>query len=156
MAMLDCLNLCGPTDPSTDRGASFTDRGARFTNAPPPPSIFDDAATMICAALSVYVFADLRELARDSKTSISLDDFTPPMNLAAVMQAIETNKEALKESMSPTAYEEVEEMSRTMVHLHSAKNGGIMNAILEKNEDSQLVEFVDIECEYEPSICMRS
>eukprot|EP00555_Chaetoceros_dichaeta_P014941 CAMPEP_0198256354 /NCGR_PEP_ID=MMETSP1447-20131203/6289_1 /TAXON_ID=420782 /ORGANISM="Chaetoceros dichaeta, Strain CCMP1751" /LENGTH=538 /DNA_ID=CAMNT_0043942983 /DNA_START=79 /DNA_END=1695 /DNA_ORIENTATION=+ len=145
MAMLDCLNICGPTESFTDRES--TDRGASFTNAPPPPSIFDDAATMICAALSVYVFADLRELARDSKTGISLEDFTPPMTLVEVMQSIETNKEALKESMSPAAYEEMEEMSRTMVQLHSIKNGGIMNAILGKSEESLLVEFVDIEAQ---------
>lgn len=116
-----------------------------MTQAPLSPSVFDDATTMISAALSVYVFADLRALARDSETRISLEDFNLPMNLGEVMQAIETNKEALRESMSPRAYAEVEEMCRTLAQLHGNKNGGMMSAIFGKSEESQLVEFVDIE-----------
>jgi len=141
MSFFDCLNVCGPKDTPKE---SSTSRGI-LTKAPPPTSIFDDAMVMVSAALSVYIFADLRALARDDKSSLSMEDFEPPMDIEKMTLAIEANKEALKSSMTPVAYDEVESMSRALALMHGNKNGGIMSAIFGKIEGTQLVEFVDIE-----------
>jgi len=110
-----------------------------------PPSIYDDATSMISVASSVYIFATLRETVRDDRSSLSLVDFEPPMTTREIILAIKANKEALKDSMCPKKYNKLELMSQSLAQRYGKINGGMMDAALEKSEESQLVEFVDTE-----------
>ena len=77
MTSFSFLDVCGSQAPIT----SSKSRRTSFAQTHPSPSVFDDSLSMISAALSIYVFADLRELARGSDTSLSFEEFEPPMDV---------------------------------------------------------------------------
>ena len=67
--------------------------------APTPsrPSVHNEAMEMLTGALVIYLFADVRELAREEDSSLSLHDLDPPLTSATVLEHVQSNDEALKE-----------------------------------------------------------
>mmetsp|Transcript_18383 Transcript_18383/g.28385 ORF Transcript_18383/g.28385 Transcript_18383/m.28385 type:complete len:465 (-) Transcript_18383:406-1800(-) len=60
------------------------------------PSVFEETIEMLTGALLIYVFADLREMARGGELSTPISDFEPPILIDNVVKSISNNKEALE------------------------------------------------------------
>jgi len=66
---------------------------------PKPKSIYQEALEMVAGALVIYVFADIRELAKEGKLegTMSLDDLQAPLTAEQTLAIIMANKEKLEE-----------------------------------------------------------
>ena len=116
------------------------------------PLVYDDAMAMITSASSVYIFAELREMARSSKTNISFGTFEPPLSLKQMIILIEENKKELKKYMTPIQYNYVDSMSRGLALSISANTNNqvrdMRSAMIRRCDEVGLVEFGDIKGEY--------
>ena len=102
-------------------------------------SVYDEAMEMLAAALIIYIFADLRDLARATEASVKIEDLEPPMATDKMLENIKINKEAL---MASCEYNDLEERLVTLEHLRVNMIGPVGN-MFAQNMSSQLVKFVD-------------
>ena len=105
----------------------------------PQPPVHQEVTIMLSGALTIYLVADLRDLARAGKATVTLEDLEPPISIHKVLGIIKENKEALKES---GAYVDIEERLTALENLKLHNNFGIMNTLL--RETVRVVEFVDV------------
>jgi len=141
MQVTDLFKICGPKEKTTSKS-----RGFSFVNSSPPePSVYDEAMAMLSAALTIYIFADLRDLARGGAASFSLEESEAPLGAEKMIEMIKANKEAL---MASGSYDDLESRLRTLARLHGEQEKkGILDTVLGKNggKEAQLVEFVDVD-----------
>ncbi len=92
--------------------------------------------------MTIYLVADLRNLARSGKASVSLKDLEAPIEVEKVLDAIRANKDTLIESGD---YPELESRLEILEKMHN-NYPKFMVMLLGKKGKTQLVEFVDETC----------
>lgn len=92
--------------------------------------------------MTIYLVADLRDLARSGKTSIHLKDLEAPINIETLMDSIQSNKDALIDSGD---YPDLESRLLTLEKLHNL-SGGVFSWFLADAMKTKLVDFVDTDC----------
>jgi hypothetical protein len=90
------------------------------------PSVYEEAMEMLAGALIIYVFADMREMARqrdlDQDRSVStapplhISDLEPPISLEAMVNKIQENAHALAERAI-----DHEDLKKRLEALHSIR-----------------------------------
>ena len=95
---------------------------------------------MLSGALTIYLVADLRDLARKGKATVGLEELEAPVDLDKVLAILEENKDALKES---GAYEQIEERLAALKNLKLHNPYGILNTLVGQIAKARVVEFVD-------------
>ncbi len=110
------------------------------------PTLYHEVIIMLSGALTIYLVADLRDLARSGKASIGVEELEAPVDLDRVLALIKDNKEALKAS---GAYDEIEERLAALDNLKLHNSNGVLNALLGQLGKASVVEFVDINAKEE-------
>lgn len=104
------------------------------------PTLYQEVSIMLSGALTIYLVADLRDLARQGKATVGLEELEAPVDLDKVLAILEQNKDALKAS---GAYEEIEERLAALKKLKLHNPNGILNALVGQIAKARVVEFVD-------------
>ncbi len=96
------------------------------------PSVYEEAMEMLAGALIIYVFADMREMARQrdvdkdrSMTSappLNISDLEPPISLEFMVNKIQENAQALAERAI-----DHEDLKKRLETLHSIRLAAIAN-----------------------------
>eukprot|EP00980_Cylindrotheca_fusiformis_P013147 scaffold3315_cov98-Cylindrotheca_fusiformis.AAC.1 len=93
-------------------------------------SIYQEALEMVAGALVIYVFADIRELARDGNAAqfLSLDDLNAPLTAEQTLMIIQANQSKLEEMAINR--KDVEDLLRAIMFIraHQKKEGENANA----------------------------
>jgi len=133
---MDCMffNLCGKPELVNDRSIPFMGK------ALPPPTVYQDAVMMLSGALSIYLVADLRNLARTGKATIPLEDLEGPIEIEKVLSHLKDNVETLKASGD---YEDIEEQLKALESLKLHNSAGVLSNLLGGSRKSTLLEFGD-------------
>ena len=138
--MFDCVNLCGSTSTVTDN----KDRGI-LMSLKQPPSVLQESMEMLSGALTIYVFADLRDLARRGDATVGLEALEPPVSASTVLKALKDNKEIMMQSGN---YEDLENRISALENIFLHQNN-ILGNIMGSNTELELVEFEDTNSENE-------
>eukprot|EP00586_Coscinodiscus_wailesii_P020803 CAMPEP_0172516986 /NCGR_PEP_ID=MMETSP1066-20121228/280710_1 /TAXON_ID=671091 /ORGANISM="Coscinodiscus wailesii, Strain CCMP2513" /LENGTH=150 /DNA_ID=CAMNT_0013298713 /DNA_START=91 /DNA_END=540 /DNA_ORIENTATION=+ len=126
--------------------AEETGKSTRTANATPGnknASVYQESMEMLAGALTMYIFADLRDMARDGLLEgTSLQDLEAPMTSGQMLEAIKRNKDAL---VSSKDYEDLEQRITSLEGLEKGdgKDGGLLSNVFGRNKEAKLVEFVD-------------
>lgn len=112
----------------------------------PHSSLHEEVITMLSAALTIYLVADLRDLARLGKATIDLEALQPPIDILKVLEIIKDNKETLKDS---GAYKDIEERLTALENLKIHNSNAILDIFTGQNGKAKLVEFVDVNAKEE-------
>ncbi|CAJ1938850.1 unnamed protein product [Cylindrotheca closterium] len=84
--------------------------------APKPKSIYQEALEMVAGALVIYIFADIRELAREGKLDgMTIDDLQAPLTAEQTLAIILANKDKLEEMAINN--QDVEDLLKAMKHM---------------------------------------
>ena len=110
------------------------------------PTLYQEVIIMLSGALTTYLVADLRDLARKGKATVPLKDLEAPIDLDKVLQILKDNKEALKASGS---YEEIDERLTALDNLKLHNSNGLINTLMSQLSKATVVEFVDVNAEEE-------
>jgi len=109
-------------------------------------SVYEDATEMLTGSLIIYIFADVREMAREGKLkNTQLSDLEPPMTSDKMIAAIQNNKDALAERAI-----DHEEVANRLLALKQAFHqsrtsslGGLFAAMVLGAPKVRLTHFVD-------------
>lgn len=101
---------------------------------------------MLSGALTIYLVADLRDLARLGKATVDLEALEAPIDIMKVLEILKENKETLKES---GAYEDIEERLTALENLKIHNTNAILDIFASQNGKAKLVEFVDVNAKEE-------
>ncbi len=96
----------------------------------------------LSGALTIYLVADLRNLARSGKASVSLKDLEAPIQVDKVLDAIRANKSTLIESGD---YPELESRLEILDKMYE-NYPKFLAMILGDKMKTAMVEFVDETC----------
>lgn len=110
-------------------------------------SVYEEAVSMLTGALVIYLFADLRDMARKGEILVSLRDLEPPLTAQQVIKIIGGNEQAL----SKRAIDH-ENLKKRLEALNSMKDRGkFLNFFHGTSKESQtiLTHFVDTKAEDE-------
>ena len=132
-----------------------------FAPSPDRPSVHDEALEMLTGSLLIYIFADLRDMARDGIIDQS-DLLQDPIALHQVAKAIENNKEALAERAiehevigekmqalrdihTQQQQQQQQQQAQAPTHLQQVLQGGAVakEAGLKPSKESVLAQFHD-------------
>jgi len=126
-SILDSIPCCG--------GPTVTDLVKKVL---PELNLHEESLVMLSGALTIYLVADLRALARKGKASVGIDALEPPISVNDVLALIKENKTALIESGDYD--DELESRLVAMENLHT-HSGGVFGRLVGKR--TYMVEFVD-------------
>ena len=105
----------------------------------PHLSLYEEVIVMLSGALTVYLVADLRDLARQGKATVDIKDLEPPISLDKILSILKENKTALKEC----AYEDIEERLTALENLRLHNPVAILNTVFGSSGKVRVVEFED-------------
>ena len=105
----------------------------------PAPSLHQEVIVMLSGALTIYIVADLRELARNNKATVPLEELEAPITMEKVLTVFKDNKESLKESGNDGIEERINALENLKVH----NSVGFLGNLFGGNQ-AEVVEFVDI------------
>ena len=127
--------LCGT--PDLGKETKTTSRAFGFGITAAPISVYDEALTMLNGALTIYLVADLRDLARAGKATVELKDLEAPIGTEKVLSVIKDNVDNL---ISSEEYkQDLEGRLHALEALSQHKTGMFGNG----QGSTKLVEFVD-------------
>lgn len=83
---------------------------------PKPKSIYQEALEMVAGALVIYIFADIRELAREGKLEgMTIDDLQAPLSAEQTLAIIMAHKDKLEEAAINS--HEIQDLLKAMKHI---------------------------------------
>jgi len=133
--------LCGA--PNLGKEGENKSRAFGFGSSPPKISVYEEALTMLNGALTIYLVADLRALARAGKATVELKDLEAPIGTDKVLSIIKDNVDNLISS------EELKEDLEGRLHALEALNQRTTGLFGKGQGSTVLVEFVDTNAETE-------
>lgn len=104
----------------------------------PELSLHDESMVMLSGALTIYLVADLRALARKGKATVSIEELQPPITVNKMLELIKENKHNLIDSGDYD--DELEGRIVALENLSRHSNRVLSNFVGKK---TRLVEFVD-------------
>ncbi|GFH44379.1 hypothetical protein CTEN210_00853 [Chaetoceros tenuissimus] len=110
------------------------------SNAIPDLNVHDETMIMLSGALTIYLVADLRELARKSEATVPIEELEPPIQVNKVLDLIKDNKDALIKSSGYD--EELEGRIVALENLTKHLTSNMMSKFVGKA--TNLIEFVDV------------
>lgn len=110
------------------------------------PSLYEEVTIMLSGALTIYLVADLRDLARSGKATVDLKALEPPVAIDKVLGILKDNKKLLEES---GAYPDIEERLTALENLRLHNSNYLINALIGQSEKARVVEFADVNAKTE-------
>lgn len=109
------------------------------------PSIYEEAMEMLTGALIIYIYADVRALAREGElkvTATTIEELEPPMTGEEMLERIKVNGEAL--AKRAIDHSELEKKLADLSLIGGTSQGGsFMNLFKADRQASKLTNFVD-------------
>lgn len=96
---------------------------------------------MLSGALTIYLVADLRDLARKGNATVGLEELEAPIPMQKMMLLLRDNKQALKDSGS---YDDIEEQLNALENLKLHNSNGILGNLMGSSTKMRVAEFVDV------------
>ena len=126
-SFFDNLALCG-----------FSSVNELYKKAIPELNLHDESMVMLSGALTIYMVADLRALARKGKATVGIEELQPPITINKILELIKANTRNLVDSGD---YDnELEGRIAALENLTRHSNSMLSNVVGKK---TRLVEFID-------------
>jgi hypothetical protein len=107
----------------------------------PQLTLHQEVIIMLSGALTIYLVADLRDLARKGNATVGLEELEAPIPMQKMMLLLRDNKQALKDSGS---YDDIEEQLNALENLKLHNSNGILGNLMGSSTKMRVAEFVDV------------